>query len=89
MRHLANSCRPYRRPGIRWYLDREGRLHVRGQVMKYKSVAEGKPKPLTRVWVMTDTGRETTGYVKSDGEWHINCERIRATGAKVLRWKEG
>ncbi|HBO0728322.1 TPA: 50S ribosomal protein L13, partial [Enterobacter hormaechei subsp. steigerwaltii] len=26
---------------------------------------------------------------KSDGEWHINCERIRATGAKVLRWKEG
>jgi hypothetical protein len=44
--------------------------------------------PLTRVWVMTDTGRETTGYVKSDGEWFINCPRIRATGAKVLRWKE-
>lgn len=57
--------------------------------MTYKSVTEGKPKPLTRVWVMTDTGRETTGYVKSDGEWHINCSRIRATGAKVLRWKEG
>ena len=57
--------------------------------MTYKSVMEGKPKPLTRVWVMTDTGRETTGYVKSDDEWHINCARIRATGAKVLRWKEG
>jgi hypothetical protein len=25
--------------------------------------------------------------VKSDGEWFINCPRIRATGAKVLRWK--
>ena len=56
--------------------------------MKYKSVSESKPNPLTRVWVETDTGRETTGYVKSDGEWFINCPRIRATGAKVLRWKE-
>ncbi len=56
--------------------------------MTYKSVMEGKPKPLTRVWVLTDTGRETTGYVKSDGEWFINCPRIRATGAKVLRWRE-
>lgn len=57
--------------------------------MTYKSVTEGNPKPLARVWVVTDTGRETTGYVKSDGEWFINCPRIRATGAKVLRWKEG
>ena len=56
--------------------------------MTYKSVTEGVPKPLVRVWVQTDTGRETTGYVKSDGEWYINCPRIRATGAKVLRWKE-
>lgn len=57
--------------------------------MTYKSVTEGKPKPLTRVWVLTDTGREATGHVKSDGEWFINCERIRATGAVVLRWREG
>ena len=57
--------------------------------MTYKSVKHGLPRSFTRVWVMTDTGRETTGYVKSDGEWHINCERIRATGAKVLRWEEG
>lgn len=56
--------------------------------MTYKSVMEGKPKSLTRVWVETDTGRETTGYVKSNGEWVINCLRIRATGAKVLRWRE-
>ncbi|ASK00141.1 50S ribosomal protein L13 [Citrobacter freundii] len=57
--------------------------------MTYKSVTEGKPKPFTRVWVMTDTGRETTGHVKSDGEWFINCAAIRATGALVLRWREG
>lgn len=57
--------------------------------MTYKSVTEGKPKPFTRVWVLTDTGRETTGHVKSDGEWFINCAAIRATGALVLRWKEG
>ena len=49
--------------------------------MTYKSVKHGLPRSFTRVWVMTDTGRETTGYVKSDGEWFINCPRIRATGA--------
>lgn len=46
------------------------------------------PRSFVRVWVLTDTGRETTGYVKSNGEWFINCPRIRATGAVVLRWKE-
>ena len=58
-------------------------------LMEWISVTVRQPLPFTRVWVMTDTGRETTGYVKSDGEWFINCPRIRATGAKVLRWKEG
>lgn len=57
--------------------------------MDWQPVTTSKPKALSRVWVQTDTGRETTGYVKSDGEWFINCPRIRATGAKVLRWKEG
>ena len=57
--------------------------------MSWISVSVRLPRPFTRVWVITDTGRETTGYVKSDGEWHINCPSIRATGAKVLRWKEG
>ena len=56
--------------------------------MEWQPVTTSKPKALSRVWVQTDTGRETTGYVKSDGEWFINCPRIRATGAKVLRWKE-
>ena len=66
-----------------------GWLFYWAQFMTYKSVKHGLPRSFTRVWVMTDTGRETTGFVKSDGEWFINCPRIRATGAKVLRWKEG
>ena len=54
----------------------------------WKLITEILPKPLARVWVKTDAGRETTGYLKSNGEWVINCVTIRATGAKVERWKE-
>lgn len=56
--------------------------------MNWKLISESLPKPFARVWVKTDTGRETTGYLKSDGEWVINCVTIRATGAKVERWRE-
>lgn len=56
--------------------------------MTWTPVSVRLPRAFTRVWVMTDTGRETTGYVKSDGEWVINCPNIRATGAVVLRWRE-
>nr|DAK99713.1 MAG TPA: hypothetical protein [Caudoviricetes sp.] len=56
--------------------------------MTWTPVSVRLPRPFARVWVLTDTGRETTGYVKSDGEWFINCPRIRATGAVVLRWRE-
>lgn len=56
--------------------------------MKWTPVSVRLPRSFIRVWVLTDTGRETTGYVKSDGEWFINCPRIRATGAVVLRWRE-
>lgn len=56
--------------------------------MTWVPVEAKLPETFTRVWLMTDTGRETTGYVKSDGEWFINCQRIRATGAKVLRWRD-
>lgn len=57
--------------------------------MAWVSVSAMLPRAFSRVWVMTDTGRETTGYVNSNGEWVINCPRIRATGAVVLRWKDG
>lgn len=56
--------------------------------MTWTSVSARLPSSFVLVWVLTDTGRETTGYVKSDGEWFINCPRIRATGAVVLRWRE-
>ena len=57
--------------------------------MNWKPITESLPKPFARVWVKTDTGRETTGYLKSDGEWVINCVTIRATGAVVVSWREG
>ncbi|AIR71475.1 50S ribosomal protein L13 [Dickeya fangzhongdai] len=56
--------------------------------MSWITVNERLPKPFTRVWVLTDTGRQITGYIKSDGEWFINCPRIRVSGAVVLRWRE-
>jgi len=56
--------------------------------MTWIPVSARLPRSFTRVWVLTDTGRETTGYVKSGGEWFINCPQIRATGAVVLRWRE-
>lgn len=54
--------------------------------MAWISVKQRLPPSFSRVWVITDTGQQTTAYVKSDGEWIINCPRIRATGAAVLRW---
>ncbi|AUU92367.1 MULTISPECIES: 50S ribosomal protein L13 [unclassified Enterobacteriaceae] len=56
--------------------------------MKWTPVTVQLPRAFSRVWVMTDTGQQTTAYVKSDGEWIINCPRIRATSAVVLRWRE-
>lgn len=56
--------------------------------MSWISVAARLPPSFTSVWVLTDTGRQTTGYVKSDGGWFINCPRIRATGVQVLRWRD-
>ncbi|EML3935623.1 50S ribosomal protein L13 [Klebsiella pneumoniae] len=56
--------------------------------MAWVSVQQRLPRTFTRVWVITDTGQQTTAYVKSDGEWFITCDRIRAAGAAVLRWRD-
>lgn len=56
--------------------------------MAWVSVQQRLPRTFTRVWVITDAGQQTMAYVKSDGEWYINCDRIRATGAAVLRWRD-
>ena len=42
------------------------------------SVQQRLPRTFTRVWVITDTGQQTTAYVKSGGQWFGNCDRIRA-----------
>ncbi|EAW1665907.1 50S ribosomal protein L13 [Salmonella enterica subsp. enterica] len=56
--------------------------------MSWIPVTERLPRPFSRVWVQTDPGKQVTGYVKSNGEWFINCEAVRVSGAKVLRWKD-
>ncbi|MDQ5795330.1 hypothetical protein RCF01_18855 [Klebsiella pneumoniae] len=43
--------------------------------MAWVSVQQRLPRTFNRVWVITDTGQQTTAYVKSDGEWFINCDR--------------
>ena len=54
--------------------------------MMWTDIADRLPKTLERVWVETDTGRKTTAYLKSDGEWFLFCRKIAETGAKVVRW---
>ncbi len=46
------------------------------------------PKPFSRVWVKTDSGKETTAYVNAAGEWRINCPRIAAENPTVVSWRE-
>lgn len=50
--------------------------------------SERLPRKFQRVWVKTDSGKETTGYVNAAGEWRINCPRIAAENPKVISWRE-
>lgn len=56
--------------------------------MAWVLVQQRLPRTFTRVWVITDTGQQTTAYVNGSGQWMINCPRIQATGAIVLRWRD-
>lgn len=56
--------------------------------MHWILASEKLPRALNRVWVITDTGQQTTAYVNGAGQWMINCPRIQATGAIVLRWRD-
>lgn len=55
--------------------------------MAWVSASARQPRAFVRVWVKTDTGRETTGYVNSIGGWIMNCPSVRATGAVVVEWR--
>lgn len=50
--------------------------------------AQQLPKPFERIWIKTSNGRETTGYVNSNGEWVINCPRIAAQKPTVTGWRK-
>ena len=63
-------------------------MYVWELVMTWLSVEERSPKPFSRVWVRTDTGRETTGYVNSSGEWVINCPKVAAENPTIVGWRE-
>ncbi|WP_152976861.1 DUF551 domain-containing protein [Franconibacter helveticus] len=55
--------------------------------MTWISVKQRLPEPFTKVWVLTDSGRKVTGYVKSNGEWHLLCPQVAATKPEVIRWE--
>lgn len=42
------------------------------------------PKPFVVVWATTDSGRKVTAYVKSNGEWVINCPKVAAENPTIV-----
>lgn len=56
--------------------------------MVWVPVVERLPKPFERVWIKTDTNKQTTGFVNCRGEWAINCPRIVAEHPAVFSWRE-
>ncbi|EPF9841859.1 hypothetical protein ACSV3Y_002458 [Escherichia coli] len=47
------------------------------------------PKPFTRVWVQTDTGRQVAAYLNDAGEWVILCPRVAETHPRIVKWSYG
>ena len=56
--------------------------------MAWVSTQQRLPPPFTKVWVMTDSGRRTTAYVKSNGDWFVFCPKIAAEKPEIVRWEE-
>jgi len=56
--------------------------------MAWVSVKQRLPEPFVKVWVMTDSGRKVTGYVKNNGEWFIFCREVAAGNPEVISWEE-
>lgn len=57
--------------------------------MSWISVSVRLPRSFTRVWVMTDSGKRVTGYVKSNGDWYLLCRKVAAEKPEVIRWEDG
>ncbi len=56
--------------------------------MAWVSVKQRLPEPFVKVWVMTDSGKRVTGYVKSNGDWYLLCRKVAAENPEVIRWEE-
>lgn len=52
------------------------------------SVRQRLPEPFVKVWVITDSGRRITGYVKSNGEWYLLCRKVASESPEVIRWED-
>ncbi|HAT7523458.1 TPA: hypothetical protein JAW18_000875 [Citrobacter koseri] len=57
--------------------------------MVWVSVSQRLPRSFSRVWVMTDSGKRVTGYVKSNGDWYLLCRKVAAEKPEVIRWEDG
>lgn len=53
------------------------------------SVKQRLPEPFVKVWVMTDSGKRVTGYVKSNGDWYLLCRKVAAEKPEVIRGEDG
>lgn len=56
-------------------------------MLTFNDVNESTPQPFKRVWVRTDKGASSNGYIRNDGKWIINCQRLVNAGHKVIGWK--
>lgn len=56
--------------------------------MAWVSTLQRLPAPFTKVWVLTSSGKRTTGYVKSNGDWFVFCRKIAATKPDIVEWED-
>lgn len=56
--------------------------------MDWTPVSKSLPSPLTRVWILTDSGKQTTAYIKPSGEWFLFCRKIAAENPEIVEWRE-
>lgn len=56
--------------------------------MVWIPIKERLPDPLVRVWVLTDSGKQTTARIDRDGNWHLFCRRVADTNPQIVSWSE-
>lgn len=56
--------------------------------MQWISIDKRQPKPLVKVWVKTDTGKQTTAYMRNNGAWFFFCKKVADENPMVIMWGE-